>query len=90
MDETRSIFRARGIPVRAQAVGAMFTLFFTDKPVQNFTHARSTDSAFFKKFFHQMLVSGIYVPPSKFESHFVSAAHGEFEFKRTLEAFKKL
>lgn len=53
-------------------VGSMISIFFTDKTVTNFTTADTTDKEFFGKFYHQMLERGIYLPPSPFESWFLS------------------
>lgn len=53
-------------------VGSMISIFFTDQPVRNFVSANTTDKEFFGKFYHQMLERGIYLPPSPFESWFLS------------------
>ena len=50
-------------------------LFFTADPVRNYADAKSSDTARFAAFFHQMLERGIFLPPSQFEALFVSAAH---------------
>jgi glutamate-1-semialdehyde 2,1-aminomutase len=56
-------------------VGSMFTLFFQEGPVRNYEEAKRCDTAQFGKFFHHLLESGVYFPPSQFEAAFVSAAH---------------
>ena len=53
-------------------VGSMISIFFTDKAVTDFTTADTTDKELFGKFYHQMLERGIYLPPSPFESWFLS------------------
>lgn len=53
-------------------VGSMVSIFFTDRAVTNFATADTTDKEFFGKFYHQMLKRGIYLPPSPFESWFLS------------------
>ena len=40
----------------------------------------------FPAFFHAMLEAGVYLPPSQQEAWFVSAAHGEDELTRTIQA----
>lgn len=54
--------------------GSMISVFFTDRRVVDFRSANSTDQEFFKKFFHQMLKRGIYLPPSPFESWFLATS----------------
>jgi glutamate-1-semialdehyde 2,1-aminomutase len=55
-------------------IGSMFTLFFTDKPVQNLDDAKQSDTVLFGKYFRKMLEKGIYLAPSQFESMFLSTA----------------
>jgi glutamate-1-semialdehyde 2,1-aminomutase len=41
----------------------------------------------FRRVFHQLLSTGIYMAPSAFEAGFMSAAHGDAEITLTLERF---
>ena len=65
--------------------GSMITLFFTDRPVTTFADAVTSDTGLFARFFHGMLRRGDYLPPSQFESWFISAAHMEEDIDRTIE-----
>jgi glutamate-1-semialdehyde 2,1-aminomutase len=80
--------RKIGAAVTLNRVGSMFTLFFTNQPVRDFTSAKTCDTARFNKFFHAMLDQGIYLPPSQFEAAFISAAHTEEDVDRTIEAVR--
>ena len=64
-----------GVPLTVQRVGTMFTPFFTDQPVRNFSDARQSDRAAFARFFHGMLAAGVYLPPSPLEAGFSSIVH---------------
>jgi glutamate-1-semialdehyde 2,1-aminomutase len=64
-----------GVPAGVQRVGSMMTLFFVDGAVTNFDEARACDTAWFRRFFHEMLGWGVYLPPSQLEASFVSLAH---------------
>ena len=77
-----------GVPVTINRVGSIMSCFFTDKPVRNFVDVQSTDIAFFKKFFAEMLRQGIYLAPSAYEAMFVSLAHTQKDIERTIEAAK--
>jgi glutamate-1-semialdehyde 2,1-aminomutase len=69
----------------------MFGFIFTDDgPVRSFEQVAKADTDRFKKFFHGMLEEGIYFAPSAFEAAFVSAAHGDDEISKTLEAARKV
>lgn len=55
-------------------MGSMISVHFSGKSVKNFEDASAADNAFFNKFFHGMLQRGVYLPPSAFESWFLSNA----------------
>ena len=82
------------IEVVINRVGSMGTLFFTAKPVSNFTDAKENDQDLFKKYFKSMLEQGIYLAPSPFEASFLSAAHTNEMIEKTIgcasKAFKKM
>jgi glutamate-1-semialdehyde 2,1-aminomutase len=77
------------LPYRLNRAGSMFTLFFTNKNVQDYNSAKASDTKKFSKYFNLMLEQGIYLPPSQFESCFVSAAHSKDDIKLTLTAIYK-
>jgi glutamate-1-semialdehyde 2,1-aminomutase len=61
-------------PFIINQLGSMISVHFSDKPVCNFASAASANNALFNKFFHAMLNKGIYLPPSAFETWFLSNA----------------
>jgi glutamate-1-semialdehyde 2,1-aminomutase len=63
-----------GVAHRLSFAGNMFSIFFTDAEVVDYASAKTQNAAAFKAFFHAMLSRGVYLPPSAFESWFVSAA----------------
>ncbi|MBV8065305.1 MAG: glutamate-1-semialdehyde 2,1-aminomutase [Actinobacteria bacterium] len=67
-----------------QRVGAMLTLFQTDRPVRNFEDAQQCDTARYAELFRHLLENGIYVAPSQFEAMFVSLAHTDDDIDRTI------
>jgi len=76
-----------GIPLATEHAGGMFGFIFTDGgPVRRFSQVASADIGRFKKFFHGMLSEGVYLAPSAYEAGFVSAAHGDTEITRTVDA----
>ena len=70
--------------------GSMFSLFFTARPVRNLADAMTSDRAKFARFFHALLDRGVYLPPSQFETAFLSTAHGEAEIAQTLRAVAEI
>ena len=77
-----------GLNYTINQIGSMFTLFFTDKAVNNFSDAKTSDTALFGKYFKGMLDKGIYLPPSQYESWFLSAALGDSEYDQIIAASK--
>jgi glutamate-1-semialdehyde 2,1-aminomutase len=73
---------AAGVPVQVSQVGAMFGFFFSDSAVTDWESASACDRERYARFFHAMLEGGVYLPPSPFESCFLSVAHGEAELER--------
>jgi glutamate-1-semialdehyde 2,1-aminomutase len=78
---------AVGVPFRLQEAGSLFSIFLgvTD-PVRDFGAARSQSSSAYAAFFHAMLDSGVYLPPSPYEAWFLSAAHDEAAMNRIADA----
>ncbi|MBT2493048.1 glutamate-1-semialdehyde 2,1-aminomutase [Streptomyces sp. ISL-96] len=64
-----------GVAHRLQTASNMFSVFFTADEVRDYDDARKQEAFRFNAFFHSMLANGVYLPPSAFESWFVSTAH---------------
>jgi glutamate-1-semialdehyde 2,1-aminomutase len=77
------------VPCRIQRRGSMMGLFFTDQPVRSLADVDATDRKRFARIFHRLLDQGIHLPPSPYETFFVSAAHGDAEVELTLNAFER-
>jgi glutamate-1-semialdehyde 2,1-aminomutase len=77
-----------GVAHRLQTAGSMFSVFFTDtdEAVTDYTKAKAQQAYRFTPFFHAMLAQGVYLPPSAFESWFVSAAHDDAAVERIASA----
>ncbi|GAA3959998.1 glutamate-1-semialdehyde 2,1-aminomutase [Allohahella marinimesophila] len=70
--------------------GGMFGFFFNAaKPVTRYSEVVQSDLPRFKKFFHSMLDSGIYLAPSCYEAGFLSSAHSDADIEETIAAAEK-
>ena len=56
-------------------IGTMFQIFFEKESVRSYSDAIGSDQKQFLRYFRFALDSGIYMPPSTFETNFVSFAH---------------
>ncbi len=73
-------------------MGSMISLHFCDHDVIDFNSASMADILMFNKLFHHLLNAGIYLPPSAYESWFLSNALTYQDLDKTLaavEAFVK-
>lgn len=94
IDGLAAAARDAGIPVTTAHFGTMGGLFFTDRPVTNYTEAARADTTRFAHWFRALLDRGVYIAPSQFETLFLSSAHSEDDLDRTLtvaaDAFSKV
>ncbi|MBZ4321156.1 glutamate-1-semialdehyde 2,1-aminomutase [Streptomyces sp. SCA2-4] len=75
-----------GVAHRLQTAGNMFSVFFTDREVTDYELAKRQQSFRYTAFFHSMLAQGVYLPPSAFESWFVSTTHDSAAIERIAAA----
>jgi glutamate-1-semialdehyde 2,1-aminomutase len=81
----RAAAEKHAVPVTINRVGSMWTIFFTEGPVFDFTSADTSNREKFARFFHLMLGEGVYLPPSQLEAAFFSAAHAKKDIVQVIE-----
>ena len=64
----------------------MISVFFSEKPIGTFNDTKQADMSLFSSFFHEMLESGIHLPPSGFESWFLSTTLSGALIEKTIVA----
>lgn len=79
----------RRVDVTINALGSMFTVFFTDKKVEDLAGAMTCDTKRYARFFHGLLKEGIAFPPAQFEAAFLGAAHTSADVRKTIAAADK-
>jgi glutamate-1-semialdehyde 2,1-aminomutase len=67
--------------------GSMLGIFFTAEPVHRLADVDASDRRLFARVFHRLLAAGVHLPPSPYETLFLSTAHGEAEIDATIAAF---
>jgi glutamate-1-semialdehyde 2,1-aminomutase len=88
-DGLKKVFKNRNIPFVINRLGSMISVHFSEKPVIDFTSASQSNNQLFNQFFHHMLREGIYLPPSAFETWFLSNALTFEDIDRTILAAEK-
>jgi glutamate-1-semialdehyde 2,1-aminomutase len=64
----------------------MFSLFFTESEVKNYRDVENCRLDLFAAYFREMIEAGIYLPPSQFESNFISLALSSDDIEKSIEA----
>ena len=86
----RRAIRDTGITACVNQLGSMFTVFFGVEQVRDYAAATRSDTRAFAHYFQGMIERGIYLPPSQFETAFISLAHGEAEIEETVAAAREV
>lgn len=86
--EIGKILNEKGIAHKINRKGSMMSIFFHTNRVSNFEEAADSNHSLFNNFFHQLLAQGIYLPPSGYETWFISDAINDTEIDKTLEAVR--
>ena len=85
----QKVLSEANIPFVINHLGSMISIHFSDHAVIDFASAASANNALFNKFFHAMLARGIYLPPSAFETWFLSNALTKEDLDKTIVAAKE-
>jgi glutamate-1-semialdehyde 2,1-aminomutase len=83
------ILEEKRLDYSVEGIGSMFQVFLTKGPIRNYEDAKRSDTALFAKLFDSLLERGIYLPPSQFETNFLSTAHSESDIEFTVQAFSE-
>jgi glutamate-1-semialdehyde 2,1-aminomutase len=87
--EVATALEAAGVPHVIQNAGNLFSVFFVTEDVSavpDYATATEQSTGAYAAFFHSMLESGVYLPPSVYEAWFLSAAHDDRALNRIVEA----
>ncbi len=77
------------IPHQINFTSSMFQIFFSNKPVTDYTTSKNADAKKFQKMFKTLLKNGIFIAPSQFEVVFLSDAHKQTDLNHTLDVYQK-
>lgn len=77
------------ISAQINSIASMFQIFFTDKPVVDYDTANLSDRVKFMDYQNELMNQNVFIPPSQYETCFVSSAHTNEDIQLTLEAMDK-
>jgi len=70
-------------------ISSMFQLYFTGEQIRDASNVRKSNQLSYKRLFTELLKSGIFIPPSQFETCFISYSHDDDDIDKTVETFVK-
>ena len=81
----RRLIDEHDLRLQINHVASMFQVFFTEKPVYDYKTAKTVDNKKFMMYQRKLLDKGIFVPPSQWETCFLSTEHSEQDIEKTIE-----
>jgi len=77
------------LPIQVNGVASMFQLFFSENEVVDYQSAMKADIAKFAKFHKKLMENRVFIPPSQFETCFISTAHLKEEINETIKVVEE-
>jgi glutamate-1-semialdehyde 2,1-aminomutase len=87
-DGVSEILKEIGGPLDFQSIGSMFCLFFAPQHVTDYATAKTSETQRYARYFWRMLDRGIYLPPSQFETCFISLAMTDEMIEETVKSIR--
>jgi len=87
VDGIKDAISSARIECVVNSIGSMFQLFFAAEKVKDETTAMKANSRLFRRLYDELLKRDVFVPPSQFETCFVSYAHSEDDADRTVDSY---
>lgn len=78
----------KSLKITVNHIESMFQIFFTDAEILSYDDVKKSNIEFFKQYFNHMLKNGVFIPPSQFETCFLSTAHTDNDIKLTVYAIE--
>jgi len=72
------------------SIGGLAGIFFSGTEVRDLEGARHSDGQRYAAFWRGMLERGVYLPPSRYEALFLSAAHSDADIDRTVASAREV
>lgn len=88
-DAIRDAINDHKINATVNNIASMFQIFFTDREVIDYNTVRSADTKLFRRYFNSLLKSKIFIPPSQFETCFISYSHDDKVIENSISKIEK-
>lgn len=88
-DSIREIAEDNRFLIQINNIASMFQVCFTENEVYDYESAKKADRTRFMIYHRRLMEKGVFIPPSQFETCFISSEHCEDEIKKTVEAVEE-
>jgi len=88
-EKLSEVFNENKIQHTINQIGSMMSVHFGVDEVYDFTSSKLSSQETFKKYFHFLLENGIHLPPSSFESWFISDALSQMDLDKIISVSRK-
>ncbi len=82
------IASGKSLKITVNYIESMFQIFFTDTEILSYDDVKKSNIEFFKQYFNHMLKNGVFIPPSQFETCFLSTAHTDNDIELTINSIE--
>jgi glutamate-1-semialdehyde 2,1-aminomutase len=83
----RDLMKDCGQSFQINEIASMFQVFFSNSSVYDYASTKNCDKRVFNIFHKELLKLGIFIPPSQFETCFLSIAHSDQDLAETAQSY---
>jgi glutamate-1-semialdehyde 2,1-aminomutase len=83
----QKLFCESGLNMQINHIASMFQVFFTQTPITDYATVKTSDNTKFMSYHAKLLERGVFVPPSQFETCFLSSAHSPEDLMKSVGCF---
>jgi glutamate-1-semialdehyde 2,1-aminomutase len=87
MKPLQQLVRESNLELQVNRVASMFQVFFTQTRVADYATVKTADNVKFMSYHAKLLGKGVFVPPSQFETCFLSSAHSREDLEKSVGCF---
>ena len=84
VNQLESVIKDQDLSLQVVSLSSMFQVFFTQTRVIDYATVKTADSKMFMSFHAKLLERGVFVPPSQFETCFLSSMHSADDLTKTV------
>ena len=85
VDPVRALAQESDLDLQIVNISSMFQVFFSRTPVTDYATAKAAKNALFMRYHAKLLERGIFLPPSQYETCFLSNKHSSEDLDKTVK-----